>query len=1162
MFYLNYFPLIEEFRSCLAKRDRIRVEQCRSRAMLSLSPSTHVASLTSWARATVRARNAALFLFSVAMLLAGGTSAVRGQSALDGFDPNANGKVYVIVVQVDGKILLGGAFTTLAPNGGAAVMRNHIARLNPDGTLDSAFNPNANDTISAIAVQADGKILVGGSFASIGGQTRDHIARLDSTTGLADSFNPNANDNISAIAVQADGKILASGSFTNIGGQARNRIARLDPSTGQADSFDPNANRTVISIVVQPDGKILAAGSFTEIGGQIRNGLARLNPVTGLADSFNPNAKNNLLSGVVQTIAVQADGKILAAGNFVEIGGQPRFYIARLDPATGLADSFNPEASSFVEAIAVQADGRILVGGIFTNIGGRVRRYIARLDSTTGQADSFDPHADDFVTAIAVQADGKVLAAGWFTALAPNDGETVTRNHIARLETDGRVDQTLDLAIVGDATPASPAVFATAILADGKTLIGGNFTSVLGVPRNHIARLNRDGTLDTAFDPNADHVVYAIATQEDGKILVGGAFTSIGGQIRFHMARLDPLTGLPDSFDPNANDDVLCMAVQVYDRRILVGGKFTTIGGQMRNRIARLEPFAGTADQFNPDANGTVRSIGPPKEYEHGYLTVMVGGAFTNIGGQMRNHIAELQSWSSGPGFLTGFIADVQGEDVYAIVPQANGQVLVGGPFTGIGGQPRNNIARINYDGTADSFDPNANSSVSSIVLQADGKILVGGAFNGANSIGGQARNRVARLDPDTGRADSFDPNANDTVYSLALQSDGKILAGGLFTSIGGEPRNAFARLSNDTAALQELSATQTRITWTLGGSSPQFARVFFSYSTDNLNYTPLGEGFIYEGSGGSWLGGNAYLSPFPAEQNIHIQARGHYRGGYFNSSECISDSARNVFLLPGARPRNLSTRMQVGTGDNVGIGGFIIKQNDFLVFDSKHVLLRAVGASFDQLVDPVLELHRPDPYETVINDNWRDDPLQAKAILATGLAPSRDLDSAIDAYLPPGSYTAVVRGKNNSSGVGLVEIYDLDQPVPTKLANISTRALVGTNSNILIAGFILGGNGANDRIVVRGLGPSLTAFGVPGALANPKLELRDQNAALLIANNDWQDNPAQAAELTAAGFAPRNPLEAAAAMTLPPGSYTTLVFGENNGTGVGLVEVYDRGAP
>jgi hypothetical protein len=623
--------------------------------------------------------------------------------------------------------------------------------------------------------------------------------------------------------------------------------------------------------------------------------------------------------------------------------------------------------------------------------------------------------------------------------------------------------------------------------------------------------------------------------------------------MRNRIARLDPLTGLPDSFDPNANDDVLCIAVQEGDGGILVGGQFTTIGGEMRNRIARLNPATGVADQFNPDSNGTVRAI-LPVEHDHGLLDVTVGGAFTNIGGQMRNHIARFQGFVGGGASLTSYNPNVQGQDVYAMVPLPEGKFLVGGLFTGIGGQPRNNIARIVND-VPDSFDPNANNGVSSIVVQADGKILVGGAFNGANSIGGQARNRVARLDPDTGQADSFDPNANDTVYALALQSDGKILAGGLFTSIGGEPRTAFARLSNDTAALQELIVTQTTVTWTRAGSSPQFTTVFFSYSTDNLNLQALGHGILV---GGNWLW---WGQPLPADQNIYIQARGYYSGGYFNSSECITDSVRNAFVLSAVRPVNLSTRMRVGTGDNVGIGGFIIQgATPPFVFDLKHVLIRAVGASFDQLVDPVLELHGPGPFETVINDNWRDP--QEAAILATGLAPSRDLDSAIVTQLPPGSYTVVVRGKNDSSGVGLIEIYDLDEPTPEKLANISTRAFVGTESNIVIAGFILAGNGANDRIVVRGIGPSLTGFGVPNALANPTLELRDANGGLLLANNDWQDNPDQADELIAAGLAPENPLESGIAATLPPGPYTALLAGLNNGTGIGLVEVYDRGAP
>jgi hypothetical protein len=143
---------------------------------------------------------------------------------------------------------------------------------------------------------------------------------------------------------------------------------------------------------------------------------------------------------------------------------------------------------------------------------------------------------------------------------------------------------------------------------------------------------------------------------------------------------------------------------------------------------------------------------------------------------------------------------------------------------------------------------------------------------------------------------------------------------------------------------------------------------------------------------------------------------------------------------------------------------------------------------------------------------------------------------------------------------VALIEAYDLNQTAPSKLANISTRAFVSTGDDIVIAGFILGNQSGNDRIVVRGIGPSLTQFGVPDALPDPTLELRDSNGNLIIANNDWQDNSAQAAELTAAGLAPSNPLESGIAMTLPPGAYTALLAGRNGVTGNGVVEVYDRG--
>jgi hypothetical protein len=252
---------------------------------------------------------------------------------------------------------------------------------------------------------------------------------------------------------------------------------------------------------------------------------------------------------------------------------------------------------------------------------------------------------------------------------------------------------------------------------------------------------------------------------------------------------------------------------------------------------------------------------------------------------------------------------------------------------------------------------------------------------------------------------------------------------------------------------------------------------------------------------------------------------------------------------------------MRVQTGDNVGIGGFIITGTA-----PKHVLLRAIGPSITGLpgvlADPVLELHGPAGFTTVINNNWQDDPVQAAAILATGLAPTNSLESAIDAILNPGAYTGIVRGNGGASGIGLIEVYDLSQAVLAKLGNISTRAFVGTGNDIVIAGFILGNNSGDTRLVIRGIGGSLTLFGVPNALANPTLELRNSSGALLFANDNWQDDPAQAAELTAAGLAPTDASESGIAITLGPGQYTALLAGQGNSTGVGVVEVYDRGAP
>lgn len=252
----------------------------------------------------------------------------------------------------------------------------------------------------------------------------------------------------------------------------------------------------------------------------------------------------------------------------------------------------------------------------------------------------------------------------------------------------------------------------------------------------------------------------------------------------------------------------------------------------------------------------------------------------------------------------------------------------------------------------------------------------------------------------------------------------------------------------------------------------------------------------------------------------------------------------------------NISTRVLVQTGNNVGIGGFIIPTRADGHPIIRWVTIRALGPSLtlfgvaNPLADPVLEVSGSGIFNTLRNDNWRDDP-SAVDLESNGLAPSNDLESAMSVLLPSGSYTAIVRGKDNTQGVALVEIY-------ASLPNLSTRGFVGTGDSVMIAGMIVCCEIGEDKIVVRGLGPGLSLAGVPDALEDPTLELRNSNGALVATNNDWRDDPAQAAELIASGLAQLlEPTESALIMNLTPGAYTALLAGRNNGTGVGLVEVY-----
>jgi uncharacterized delta-60 repeat protein len=348
-----------------------------------------------------------------------------------------NNAIQDIAVQADDKIIISGLFTTYDKTG-----RNYIARLNTDGSLDATFDPGtgANSTINAVAVQADGKIIIGGAFTSYNGTGRNYIARLNTDGSLDATFNPGtgANNTIYDVAIQADGKIIIVGNFTSYNGTGRNYIARIDTDGSLDATFDPGT------------------GTNTRI----------------------------------YTIAVQADDKIIIGGLFINYNGTSRNRIARVDTDGSLDATFNPGtgANDSVYSIAIQADNKIIIGGIFTlyNATGRIR--IARINTDGSLDATFDPGtgAEDVIYDVAIQTDDKIIIGGQFTTY-----NGIDLNGIARLDTDGSLDTTFD---VGNGV--SDYVRSIAIQADDKIIIGGNFSYYNYMLRYFIARINTDGSND------------------------------------------------------------------------------------------------------------------------------------------------------------------------------------------------------------------------------------------------------------------------------------------------------------------------------------------------------------------------------------------------------------------------------------------------------------------------------------------------------------------------------------------------------------------------------------------------------------------------------------------------------------------------------------------
>jgi uncharacterized delta-60 repeat protein len=463
------------------------------------------------------------------------------------------------------------------------------------------------------------------------------------------------------VAVQGDGRILVGGAFTMLGGgpgtTPRSRIGRINQDGSLDTGFDPGANGDVLAIATQPDDKILVGGAFTMLGGggaggAARGRIGRLYPDGSLDTDLNPGAGDRVMA-----LAVQPDGQIIVGGDFGVLGGSERHRIGRVRPDGSLDASFNPGANGSVLALAVQADGKIIVGGQFSMLGGggsgtTPRNYLGRLNAGGSLDASFSPQIAGHVTALLIQPDGKILIGAGAT-----DG-SVTRYRISRLNPDGSLDASFDQG----AALASPVlIYTLALQADGRILVGGSFTELMGpggpVTRHYIARLESNGSLDLSFDPGANNDVTTLAVLPDGRILAGGAFTGLGGgtgtspHARLGRIRSD---GSIDPWPGGANDVVRAIALQT-DGGVVVAGSFTTLSQAgattPRIRIGRylgVENLSWLDTEFMPGAGGTVRALAIQPDGK-----VVAGGDFTTFGGGgygtlPRSHIGRMSTLVAG----------------------------------------------------------------------------------------------------------------------------------------------------------------------------------------------------------------------------------------------------------------------------------------------------------------------------------------------------------------------------------------------------------------------------------------------------------------------------------------------------------------------------------
>ena len=676
-------------------------------------------------------------------------------------------------------ILVGGSFSAYA-----VPFYNYIVRTNNSGSTDTAFNMGTgfNSVVTDAQYQSDGRIVVGGTFTTYKDVAYTRIARINSTGSADVTFTSSLAFNPTALSIQSNGKILVGGinAFTRLNSDGT-RDATLISGSG--------FNGTVNSIYLQSDGKILVGGAFTTYSGSTSNRVIRLNSSGSIDTTFNIGTG---LSGTATSIDVQSDGKVILGGLFATFDSHNTANrIVRLTNSGSFDSSFviGSAFNSTVNALKIQSDGKVIVGGSFTTYSGSSSTRIVRinvsgtLDTTFNVGTGLNVFGIVSQRSIQFDSENNIYLTNNFTTYSGS-----TASGIVKILPSGSINTTFNtgFGLQGYLLGSTNAIGYGTLISGSTVLMFGAFSTYNFPGTQNFTFLTSTGPQYPTFNLGSgfDASVNSIAIQSDNKIIVGGFFTTYSGSSSIRIARINTNGTLDTTFSTalGFNNQVDTIAIQP-DGKILAGGQFNTYNNVTFNRIIRLTS-TGTQDNTFLSSSGFNNTVRDIKLQSDGKM--IIGGQFTTYSGSAFNRIMRLgTSGSIDTTFVSSSGAD---GTVHNIRLQSDEKMVLGGAFTTYSGSSVNRIVRLGTSGSIDTtfnIGTGLNGTANALAIQSDGKFIAGGSFT---TYSGSSSTRIVRINTNGTRDTTFNVGTgfDNIVNSLTILPNGKIAAGGFFTSYSG----------------------------------------------------------------------------------------------------------------------------------------------------------------------------------------------------------------------------------------------------------------------------------------------------------------------------------------------------------------------------------------